>query len=115
MSRRIQTSTDGNGKGMDNSFPDGDNAVTGSPFTIGTSATTIELDGTKPTEIMVYVDGDESEKCYVTFSETRNASATDDFPFTVGSIFSVPNTGTALKAIGSNASIKLRMFYSMEV
>lgn len=57
MTNKARTSPDENGKGLDNTFTDGDNPVVGSPFTIGTTATTIQLDGTQPSEILVQVHG----------------------------------------------------------
>lgn len=112
MTNKVRTSQDGNGKGLDNTFPDGDNPVTGSPFAIGTTATTIQLDGSKSSEVLVQVQGG---SCYATLSETRDADTTLDFEFTSGSGFSVPNTGGKLRVIGSAASVELRMFYSKGV
>lgn len=113
MTNKVRTSQDGNGKGLDNTFPDGDNPVTGSPFAIGTTATTIQLDGSKSSEVLVQVQGTGS--CYATFSETRDADTTKDFEFPSGTGFSIPNTGGKFRAIGSDSTIELRMFYSKGV
>ena len=113
MTNKVRTSQDGNGKGLDNTFPDGDNPVTGSPFAIGTTATTIQLDGTQPSEVLVQVHG--SGSCYATFSETRDADVTKDFEFPVDTGFSIPNTGGKFKVIGTDATTELRMFYSKAV
>jgi|5B_taG_2_1085324.scaffolds.fasta_scaffold00261_21 hypothetical protein len=112
---KVKTSQDGNGKGMDNTFPDGDNPVSGSPFAVGTTATAISLDGAKSNEVLVSINGATGGKCYLTFSNTRDADASLDFGFSTGAIVSVPNTGGELKAIGDASDIELRMFYSKGV
>jgi hypothetical protein len=115
MTNKVITSQDGNGKGLDNTFPDGDNPVAGNPFAIGTTAITIQLDGSKSSEILGVVNGTAGQSCYMTFSETRDASTTDDIPFPVGSTVSIPNTGGKLRVIGSYSDIELRLFYSKGV
>lgn len=115
MTIKVRTSQDGNGKGLDNTFPDGDNPVTGSPFAIGTTATTIQLDGSKSSEILGVINGTAGQSCYMTFSETRDANTTDDIAFPVGTILSLPNTGGKLRVIGSSADVELRLFYSKGV
>lgn len=115
MTNKVRTSQDGNGKGLDNTFPDGDNPVTGSPFTIGTTATTIQLDGSKSSEVLGIINGAIGASCYMTFSETRDANITDDIAFPAGTILSIPNTGGKLRVIGSSAGVELRLFYSKGV
>jgi hypothetical protein len=110
----VQTSQDKNAKGMDNSFYDGDNQVTGSPFSVGTSATSIQLDGTQPGEVMVYIEGNSGKMCYLTIAKSRDAAVATDIPFPAGSIISVPNSGQRMSAIGDDPSIKLRVFYSFK-
>lgn len=112
--RNISTSFDGNNKGMDNSFPDGDNEVTGSPFTIGTSAVSIQLDGNQPNEVVGQVVGDSGEGCYMTFSSLRDADENQDIKFSVDTILSIPNKGSLLKVKGTHSSVKLKLFYSKE-
>ena len=116
MATSVLTSLDGNLKGLDNTFPDGDKPVIGTPFPVGTTAISIQLeaDGSQSNEVIVQVVGGDGTGCHFCFSDKRDAT-TDDIMIPSGTMFSLPNNGKILKAIGSDGSIVLRMFYSCGV
>ena len=117
MGKPVLVSSDGMADGMANTFPNGDTPVMDSvlgtsPFDVGVTPISMILNGNNASEILVQIDGADGKNCYLCFSKDRDADETKDIKFPVGTILSLPNKGNTLRALGDDASIKLKMFYS---